>query len=100
MRSFFSTLDTLRLIPMFVHLFERDIGPGSSLFGDSFFDVSETAAEFAISGLERAFRLHAVPAGQVGDDENYVANLAGDSFIVYLPTGDLVAQLTNLFFEF
>ena len=75
-----SAFDPLRFIPVPVHLFQRNFRPGSSLPGDPFFDVSEAAAEFTIRGLERAFRLHAAPAGQVGDDEEDVADLAGDCF--------------------
>src|SRR5215510_9702609 len=62
-------LDPLRLIPVSVHLFERNFRPGPSLLGDSFFDVAESAAEFTVRGLERALRLHAAPACQIGDGE-------------------------------
>src|SRR5215475_1333564 len=95
-----SALDLFRLIPMLVHIFERNLRPGSSLLGDSLLNVAEAAAEFAIRGLERALRLHAVPAGQVGDDEKYVADLAGDGVVVYIAASNLFAKFSNLFFEF
>src|SRR5262249_39786750 len=79
--SVLSALNPLGLIPVLVHLLHRNFRPGSSLFGDPFFDVSEAAAEFTARGFERAFRLHAAPAGQIGDDEEDVADLAGDGFV-------------------
>src|SRR5215471_21210658 len=95
-----SALDPLRLIPVLVHLLQRNFRPGPSLLGDPFFDVSETAAELTVRGLERAFRLHAAPAGQVSDDEENIADLAGDGFVRDPFAGHLFAQLADLFFEF
>src|SRR5262245_5076606 len=92
--------DPLSLVPVLVHLLKRNFLPGSSLLGDPFFDVSETATEFTIRGLERAFRLHAAPAGQISDNKEDVADLACDSFVRVYFAGDLLAQLSDLFFEF
>src|SRR5215475_12160936 len=98
--SVLTAFDSLGLVPALVHFLQRNFRPGSSLLGDSFFDVSETAAEFTVRGFERAFRIHAVPAGQIGDDEEDVAEFAGDGFLLDFLTRDLIAQLANLLFEF
>src|SRR5215468_4202594 len=97
---FLMALDPLRLIPVPVHLLQRNFRPGPSLLKDPFFDMSETAAELTVRGLERAFRLHAAPAGQVGDDEENIADLAGDGFVRDSFARHLFAQLADLFFEF
>src|SRR5262245_16368876 len=93
-------LDPLRLIPVSVHLFERNFRPGPSLLGDSFFDVAETAAESTLCRLERALSLRAAPACQIGDGEGDVADLTGDGFVRDFFAGDLFAQFADLLFEF
>ena len=75
------SLAALRGVPQHVHLGEVGVGGGAAVRGEPRLDGLEAAGELGVRGAERLLRLEVELAGEVGQDEQEVAELLRDAAV-------------------
>ncbi len=90
-------LACLGFVPKRIHLGKTGIRKQAATSGDFLFDIAKTPLEFGVGGTDRAFRIGADMAREIGDSEQQVADLILDRGRVALSkrSFDLVGFLTD-----
>src|SRR5581483_8859650 len=79
-------------VPVSIHLLKRGFRTGFALLFQPRFDVAETAAEFAIGGLECHLRFDPELARDVRSHEQKITDLFGNRLLIAFRSRNFRAQ--------